>query len=97
MKIQFIISISRTKEELLIAILFSTKVIPIFINMSPIKHCWNIERHTAVLIDDFSLFTKGFGICEGAIASSFAHDSHNIIAVGANDRDMSQQLSGYVK
>lgn len=31
---------------------------------------------------------KGFGICEGAIASSVAHDSHNIIAVGTNDRDI---------
>lgn len=31
---------------------------------------------------------KGFGICGGAIASSVSHDSHNIIAIGDNDRDL---------
>ncbi|MBA2874832.1 adenine deaminase [Thermaerobacillus caldiproteolyticus] len=31
---------------------------------------------------------KGFGIKCGAIASSVAHDSHNIIAVGTNDADL---------
>jgi adenine deaminase len=30
-------------------------------------------------------FIKGFGLKEGAIASSVAHDSHNIIAVGVKD------------
>ncbi|NLE35556.1 MAG: adenine deaminase [Bacteroidales bacterium] len=33
-------------------------------------------------------FIKGFGLKRGAIASSVAHDSHNIIAVGTNDRDI---------
>ena len=33
-------------------------------------------------------FVKNFGLKQGAIASSVAHDSHNIIAVGANDRDL---------
>lgn len=31
---------------------------------------------------------KGFGIKNGAIASTVAHDSHNIVVVGDNDRDM---------
>lgn len=31
---------------------------------------------------------KGFGIKNGAIATSVAHDSHNIIAVGDNDEDI---------
>ncbi|SCP97260.1 adenine deaminase [Anaerobium acetethylicum] len=31
---------------------------------------------------------KGFGIRNGAIASSVSHDSHNIIVVGDNDDDM---------
>ena len=31
-------------------------------------------------------FIKGFGFKEGAIASSIAHDSHNIIAVGVSDK-----------
>ncbi len=30
-------------------------------------------------------FMQGFGFKEGAIASSVAHDSHNIVAVGVND------------
>jgi len=33
-------------------------------------------------------FIKGFRIKHGAFASSIAHDSHNIIAVGASDRDI---------
>jgi adenine deaminase len=31
---------------------------------------------------------KGFGLKQGAIASSVAHDSHNIVAVGASDADL---------
>jgi len=31
---------------------------------------------------------SGFGLKRGALASSYAHDSHNIIAVGANDDDI---------
>jgi adenine deaminase len=31
---------------------------------------------------------KGYGIKEGAVALSIAHDSHNIIVVGVNDEDM---------
>lgn len=33
-------------------------------------------------------FVKGFGLKSGAIASTVAHDSHNMIVVGTNDRDM---------
>ncbi|MCP8320666.1 MAG: adenine deaminase, partial [archaeon] len=33
-------------------------------------------------------FVKGFGLKKGAIASSIAHDSHNMIVVGVNDKDM---------
>ena len=33
-------------------------------------------------------FIKGYGIRQGAIASSIGHDSHNIIVVGVNDEDM---------
>jgi len=33
-------------------------------------------------------FVKGFGIKRGAIASTVAHDSHNMIIVGTNDEDM---------
>lgn len=33
-------------------------------------------------------FIKGFGLKKGAIASTVAHDSHNIIAVGISDQDI---------
>jgi adenine deaminase len=35
----------------------------------------------------------GFGLKSGAIASSIAHDSHNIIAVGTNDQDLHEAIS----
>lgn len=33
-------------------------------------------------------FIRGFGLKKGAFASSIAHDSHNIIAMGTNDGDI---------
>lgn len=33
-------------------------------------------------------FVRGFGLRSGALASSVAHDSHNIVCVGMNDRDI---------
>jgi adenine deaminase len=33
-------------------------------------------------------FIKGFGLKAGALASSVAHDSHNIVAVGADDASL---------
>lgn len=33
-------------------------------------------------------FVRGFGLQRGALASSVAHDHHNIIVVGTNDADM---------
>jgi len=33
-------------------------------------------------------FVKGFGLQQGALASSVAHDHHNIIVAGTNDADM---------
>lgn len=46
-----------------------------------------IERHRGT--GNFGIgFVKGFGLKNGAIASSVAHDSHNIVVVGTNDDDM---------
>lgn len=42
-------------------------------------------------------FIKNFGIKSGAIASSVAHDSHNIVVVGANDYDMTQAVNTIIK
>ena len=36
---------------------------------------------------------KGFGLRFGAIASSIAHDSHNIIVVGCSDEEMAEAVN----
>jgi len=33
-------------------------------------------------------FVKGFGIKKGAMASTVAHDAHNLLVIGTNDEDM---------
>ena len=38
-------------------------------------------------------FIKNFGLKRGAIASSVAHDSHNIIAVGVTDHDICEAVN----
>jgi adenine deaminase len=40
---------------------------------------------------------KNFGFKKGAIASSVAHDSHNIIAVGTNDTDLLNAINTIIK
>jgi len=46
-----------------------------------------IERHKATGNIGLGLVT-GFGLRKGALASSIAHDSHNIVVVGTNDEDI---------
>lgn len=41
-------------------------------------------------------YIKGFGLKQGAIASTIAHDSHNIIAVGSNDEDIARAINALV-
>lgn len=38
-------------------------------------------------------FVKGFGLKEGALASSVGHDSHNLCVVGTNDEDMALAIT----
>ena len=38
-------------------------------------------------------FVHGFELAKGAIASSIAHDSHNIVVVGTNSRDMARAVN----
>jgi len=38
-------------------------------------------------------FIRGFGLSDGAIASSVAHDSHNIIVVGVTDEAMAEAVN----
>ncbi len=42
-------------------------------------------------------FVKGFCLKEGAIASSVSHDSHNIVTVGTNSKDMAAAVNTVFK
>jgi adenine deaminase len=42
-------------------------------------------------------FIKNFGLKKGAIASSVAHDSHNIIAVGVNDASIARAVNALIE
>jgi adenine deaminase len=46
-----------------------------------------IERHSGTQRIGLGL-VKGLGLRSGALASSIAHDSHNVVVVGASDADM---------
>lgn len=41
-------------------------------------------------------FIKNMGLKEGAMASSIAHDSHNIVAVGTNDLDIVNAINAII-
>jgi adenine deaminase len=41
-------------------------------------------------------FVQGMGLQRGAIATSVAHDSHNVIVVGVDDEDMSRAVAEIV-
>jgi len=55
-----------------------------------------VERHRATGRIGLCM-VKGFGLKRGALASSIAHDSHNIVAVGTNDRDILTAIKGIEK
>ena len=46
-----------------------------------------VERHRATGNIGLGM-VMGFGLKRGALASSIAHDSHNVVAVGTNDEDI---------
>jgi len=54
-----------------------------------------VERHRASGNIGLGL-VQGIGLRDGALASSIAHDSHNIVAVGANDSDLYTAVMGVV-
>ncbi|MBI1314429.1 adenine deaminase [bacterium] len=41
-------------------------------------------------------FVRNFGLTRGAIASSVAHDSHNVIAVGTSDDDLCRAVNAVI-
>jgi adenine deaminase len=50
-----------------------------------------INRYTKAPIS--KAFVKNFGLKQGAIASTVAHDSHNIIAVGVDDESICKAVN----
>lgn len=42
-------------------------------------------------------YIKGFGLQRGAIASSVAHDSHNVVAVGCSDSDIIGAINAVIE
>lgn len=50
--------------------------------------------HTAPIA---KCFIKNFGLKQGAIASSVAHDSHNIVAVGVDDESLTKAINLVIK
>ena len=55
-----------------------------------------LERHRGTGNSGLGL-VKGIGLRRGAIASSVAHDSHNVIAVGMSDVDMRAAVAAIVE
>lgn len=55
-----------------------------------------VERHHATGHVGLG-FIRGYGLKRGAVATSVAHDSHNIICVGATDADMAFAVNRVVE
>lgn len=55
-----------------------------------------VERHTGSG-NIGKGFVRGFGLKRGALSSSVAHDSHNIIVVGTKDEDMKAAVEAVIK
>lgn len=55
-----------------------------------------VERHHATGNVGVG-FVEGFGIQRGAIASTVAHDAHNLVVMGTNDADMRAAVAALVQ
>ncbi len=55
-----------------------------------------IERHHATGFHACA-YLKGYGLRHGAVGTTVAHDSHNIIVVGDNDADMKKAVEELVR
>lgn len=54
-----------------------------------------VERHNSTGHIGIG-YIKGYGLKQGAVATSFSHDSHNIIAVGVTDEDIAAAVNRIV-
>ena len=52
-----------------------------------------VNRYDASKPDIAKAFIKNFGLKHGALASSVAHDSHNIVAVGVDDESLCRAVN----
>jgi adenine deaminase len=55
-----------------------------------------VERHNATGNVGVGLI-RGFGLSRGALATSIAHDAHNIVCIGTNDADMLAAINAVVE
>jgi len=55
-----------------------------------------VERHRATGNVGVG-FIRGFGLKRGALGSTVAHDAHNVVVVGTNDRDISAAIKALEK
>jgi adenine deaminase len=55
-----------------------------------------VERHNATGNVGVGLI-RGFGLKRGALATSIAHDAHNIVCIGTNDADMLSAINAVVE
>lgn len=61
------------------------------------------DIHKIVVVNRYSTaqpavaYIKGFGLTSGAIASSVAHDSHNVVAVGTTDADIVAAINAVIR
>lgn len=55
-----------------------------------------VERHSGQAGTGIG-FIKGFGLKNGAMASSVCHDSHNLISVGTSDEDMKAAIAEIIR
>ena len=55
-----------------------------------------IERHRATGNVGVG-FVRGFGLKRGALGSTVAHDAHNVVVVGTNDRDITAAVEALEK
>ena len=54
-----------------------------------------VERHNGLGNVAVALI-RGYGMKHGAVATSIAHDSHNIIVIGDNDKDMAAAVENLI-
>lgn len=87
--------------------LITNKLIYPIIDFNVVNHCIqsNTEKDLLkmVVVNRYfnapiaKTFIKNFGLQQGAIASSVAHDSHNIVAVGVDDISLARAINLVIK